>query len=360
MKFIEGVSNWELYSRTDTYQKFVRNPSKVEKETGYYFPRLTGYKRRFGDDANVRIEFSIPKLLFLNNLDEVDDSDFDLAITTLQERLIQMGVVIGKSVLKTANVSSVHYSKNIPISDGYTVSYIISELNKIDIRKSFDFAKTRFLNDGQSLYAHTTAHQFVIYDKMADLQKRPKRAIDKTPTLFQRSLFSSLENKLEEVLRFEIRLNKKQKLKQILAENGRHQDPTFSDIFNKNLSKEIVNSYWNKLIKDRNLAVFSLELKPKDLLLKILKSETKPKPNRAIYLAGLYSLTKDGNGTRQLRSILEKSTHQRTWYRITKDIKEIGEIISEDYLRDWVKQVEKELQNYKTFKIKNYENKTNN
>ena len=41
MTFIEGVSNWELYSKTEQYSKFVRNPKKAEKDTGKYFPRLT-------------------------------------------------------------------------------------------------------------------------------------------------------------------------------------------------------------------------------------------------------------------------------------------------------------------------------
>lgn len=47
MHFLLGVSSWELYSKTDEYQKFVRNPSKMEKDTGKYFPRLTGYKRKY-------------------------------------------------------------------------------------------------------------------------------------------------------------------------------------------------------------------------------------------------------------------------------------------------------------------------
>src|SRR3989338_10173910 len=90
MTYLLGISSWELYSKTDEYAKYVRNPSKAEKETGKYFPRLTGYKRRFSEDANVRIEFSAPKLLYLNNLDELKENDFPNVIETLQERLQTM------------------------------------------------------------------------------------------------------------------------------------------------------------------------------------------------------------------------------------------------------------------------------
>jgi len=189
MMYLSGVSSWELYSKTEQYEKHVRNPSKTEKETGKYFPRLTGYKRRFSQEANVRIEFSVPKLLYLNNLDELEDADFSEVIETLQERLKTMGVNVFKSILENASVSSVHFSKNIQLQGGYTSNYLISEMNKVNLRKSFDFAKTRFMNDGQSLYAHTTAHQLVIYDKIADLNKGEKRAIDKELTHYQKNLF---------------------------------------------------------------------------------------------------------------------------------------------------------------------------
>ena len=160
MIYLSGASSWELHSKTDQYEKYVRNPSKAEKDTGKYFPKITGYKRRMSQDANVRLEFSAPKLLFLNNLDELENSDFPSAIEVLQERLKTMGVVVQKQVLENASVCSVHFSKNILLENGYTSNYLISEINKVNLRKSFDFAKTRFMNDGQSLYAHTTALNF--------------------------------------------------------------------------------------------------------------------------------------------------------------------------------------------------------
>jgi len=195
MTYLYGTSSWELHSKTEEYSKFVRNPSKAEKETGKYYPKLTGYKRRFSQSANVRIEFSVPKLLYLNNLEELENKDFPKVIEALQDRLKIMGVSVMKSVLENASVSSVHFSKNISLQDGYTASHLISEMNKVDLRKSFDFTKTRFMNDGQSLYAYTISHEFVIYDKIADLRKDKKRAIDKDQTLYQRSLFSELNKK---------------------------------------------------------------------------------------------------------------------------------------------------------------------
>lgn len=354
MIYLEGVASWELYSKTDQYAKFVRNPSKAEKETGKYFPRLTGYKRQFSQEANVRMEFSVPKLLYLNNLDELEDKDFPLVIDTLQDRLKTMGVVVSKSVLQNASVSSVHFSKNIVLQDGYTVNHLISEMNKVNLRKSFDFAKTRFINDGQSLYAHTTSHQLVIYDKIADLGKDKKRAIDKDQTIYQRSLFAELnkEDELQEIIRFEIRLSQKQKMNKVLEDLGYQKNPVFKEVFNTEMSKKVVTDYWKKLIKERNLGLFSLSVSIKDILRTLFLADKKLRPKQAIYLLGLFMLAKDENGMRQLRTIIAKRSHDRTWYRIAKDMQEASELITKNKLRDWVTQLDKQLDEYKPYKRK--------
>lgn len=354
MRYLSEVASWELYSKTDQYAKFVRNPSKAEKETGKYFPRLTGYKRQFSQEANVRMEFSVPKLLYLNNLEELEDRDFPKVIEALQDRLKTMGVIVTKSVLENASVSSVHFSKNIVLQDGYTVSHLISEINKVNLRKSFDFAKTRFINDGQSLYAHTTSHQLVIYDKVSDLNKDKKRAIDKDQTLYQRGLFAELnkEDESQEVIRFEIRLSQKQKMNKVLEDLGYQKNPVFKQVFNTEMSKKVVTDYWQKLIKERNLGLFSLSLSIKDTLQTLFLADKKLKPKQAIYLLGLFVLAKDENGMRQLRSTVSKRSHDRTWYRIAKDMQQASELITKNRVRDWVTQLDKALETYRPYKVK--------
>jgi hypothetical protein len=354
-----GVPTWNLHSKTDQYDKFVKNPSKRDLDSGLYFPRLTGYRRKgFRQDANVRIEFSVPKLLYFNNLDELEDKDFPEVIDTLQDRLKTMGIVVTKSLLEQASVSSAHFSKNIQLEDGYTVTHLISEMNKVNLRKSFDFAKTRFMNDGQSLYAHTTAHQLVIYDKIADLGKDKKRAIDKDQPLYQRTLFTELQkdSELNEVIRFEIRLNHKQKMNKVIEDLGYAKNPTFRDVFNTELSKKVVNSYWQKLIKERNLGLFSIAVSVKDILRTLFLADKKLKPKQAIYLLGLFQLARDEDGMRQLRTIISKRSHDRTWYRIAKDMQQASGLITKNKLRDWVTQLDKKLADYKPYKTKKYEN----
>ena len=352
LKFPTGVHTWDLNSRTEQYDRFVRNPSKKDLEKWSYLPRLTGYKRKWLDDKdkNIRIEFSVPKLLFLNNLDEVQQSDFPLVVDALQKRLNAMGITAEKEILENASVSSVHFSKNIQLEDGFTASYVISEMNKVNITKCFDFARTRYINDGESLYAHTTSHQFVVYDKIADLKKGSKRAIDKEQPKYQRGLFADFQNKPVEILRFEIRLGSKPKMNKLFQSLGYGKNLTFKDVFNTELSKKVVISYWEKLIKERSFGLFALPFSTKDALRTLFMADKEMGPKQAVYLIGLLMLAKDEGGIRALRSILAKKSHQQTWYRLMKDMRTASEMITKNKVRSWVVQIDRKLAEFEPYK----------
>jgi hypothetical protein len=342
------IPDWDLHSKTEYYSKYIRNPTKKDKESGLYFPRLTLYDRRFGDVPKVKIEFSAPKLLYCNNLQELTDNDFDEVIQALQDRLIRMGVRIFNVHLRNANVSSIHFSKNILLENGYTASYIISQITKINLRKSFDFTRSKYTNDGQSLCAHTSSHELVIYDKIADLKKLKKRAIDRDQTKYQMSLFNKIKKSQEliEILRFEIRLTRKQKLKSILKKVGFEKDITFQNLFSTSLSKLVVTLYWEDIVKSNNLGLFTIETGTKDTFQSIYHSVPEMKAKEAIYLLGLMTLAKEANGLRELRSIIETKGKQRSWYRIAKDFREISDSLSKNKLRDWVIQLDLYIKEY--------------
>lgn len=356
LKFPEGTSAWDLNSNTTQYKKFVRNPSKKELEKWGYLPRLTGYRKKgFDNGINIRIEFSVPKLVFLNNLDEVQQIDFPAVVYALQERLSGMGVLASRELLENASVSSVHFSKNIELEDGFTATYVISEINRVNIPKSFDLAQTRYINGGESLYAHTTTHQFVAYDKIADLKKDRKRAIDKEQPQYQRGLFSNFQDKSTEVLRFEIRLGNKQKMNKLFEQFGYQKNMTFKDVFSTELSKKIITSYWEKIIKERSVGLFALPFNTRDALRALLFGEKGVKPKQAVYLVGLLTLAKDEGGMRTLRSILSKKSGQRTWYRFVRDLEATNEKIGRNKTRDWVTQIDQQLVEFRAYRNKKAE-----
>jgi len=344
---------WAQQTQTNYYSKFIKNPSKRDIESGFYFPRLTGINRSINGviDAFIKVEFSIPKLIYLNNLDEVSENDFDQIINTLKDRLLTMGIFVQEKYLRRAPVTAVHYSKNILLTNGYTSQFVLSELNKIDVRKSFDLTKTRFMNDGESFCIYANSHSFVIYDKIADLKKYLKKSIDKDQTKYQKSLFDSIDKKeLYEVLRLEIRISQKRKLNSLFKKLGLKENPTFEDAFKISTSKTVVQYYWDTLINNNSGLLFGSFMGPKDILKQIFIANPKLKSKQALYFAGLIGMTKDGNRMRELRSILSKYSDDRTWYRTKEDINYISDLLKRIRPRDWFDQIEKALKDFETFK----------
>lgn len=340
-----GTRPWDLQTRTRTYEKLTKNPPRGLYD-GIYRPRLTGIKRGVGKSrwiSFVKIEFSVPKLIFNNNLEEVSEKDFPKIVDLLYDRLIEAGCIISKQDLRTATVTAFHPSKNIILNDGYTASLVGKELSKINLNKKFDLQKTSFRNEGQSLQGYTTAHSVVFYDKIADLSQKKKRAIDKDQTSLQLSLFVDIKKSRPEleVLRFEVRLSQKQKLNSVLQNLGFNKDPTFTDVFKKDVCQKIVRHYWDTLVKGENLFLFEMDTGPKQALKGILKKNRGIKPKEAIYLVGLDALCRDEGGIRELRQIIEPHLNQRSWYRISDGIKKLNRrVTSTKSVHGWVKQIE--------------------
>ena len=158
---------------------------------------------------------------------------------------------------------------------------------------------------------------------------------------------------MSEIIRFEIRLNQKQKMDQVLEKLGYKKNMVFKEIFSSEVSKKVVSEYWKTLIKERNLGLFSLSISLKDILRTLFLANMKLKPKQAIYLTGLFILGKDENGMRELRSIISKRSLDRTWYRIAEDMQTASELITKNKVRNWVGQIDKALEDYVAYKHKN-------
>lgn len=346
-----NIPQWELHSKRKGYEKLVRNQNSYQKKDGIYRPRIRGIIR--GKTKFMQVEFSVPKLILGNNLEEVTENDFKEIITTLRKRLVDLGIVISDKDLRTATVSSFHPSKNIILKDGYTSSYIIKELKKINLTKKMDLNKDSFRNEGQSLQCYSNSHSLVIYDKIQDLGKKEKRAIDKDQTSNQLSLFDDLstKKKQDEVLRLEVRLSKKVKMNQMLKKLGYETGPTFEEIFKKDICQKVVEHYWQTIVEKENLFLFNLEKTPKRLLEDILSEVEPVKAKQAIYLVGLSELCRQPDGIRDLRSVLSKVINNRTWYRIATDIKSLNHIKS-SRKDPWFIAIERSIQKFGHLRIR--------
>lgn len=319
-----------LYDQTEYYRLGGRsnmvckqNPTSSELKAGIYKPRLTITKRfnKYREyEIMLKIEFSIPKLLYGNNFDEVEEADFEKIVEMLQGKLKNMGVLIFEKLLMSSPVSSVHYSKNIPLTDYSTPYTYLNKISKCNINQRLDINQTDFRNGGHSLKFRANSFEVAFYDKLKDLHQAKtseKRAEEKDNAL-QLNLFEQIkiQNPFE-VLRMEVRLNRKQKIIQILKHIKADIEPTFRNLFSKTISQKMLLYYLDEIEATYpTLPFYSKE--PKRFLMDFIVNNPEASLNKTLQALGLRILLED-IGIREFREITKK--YKRTsWYRLNHEI----------------------------------------
>jgi len=304
-----------------------QNPTADELRMGIYKPRLTVTKRfspMAGYDIVLKIEFSAPKMLFGNNFDELTDDDFPRLLAKLNDTLRQMGVYVYEKALTNSPISAIHYSKNISLTD-YTTPYTyIKQLTKVNINKKLDTNQTDYRNEGHSFKYRANTFEVAFYDKLKDLQQAKtseKRAIEKD-NLLQLNLFDQLSKKKPlEVLRMEVRLGSRQKLRQILSKISLDLEPTFCSVFKLKVAQKVL-SYYLMEIENNYPPLLNYQYNnPKQFFNDFLISNPKTKLTPALKYLGMRVLLEE-IGVREFRQLIGRYSSS-AWYGLNKDMKNL-------------------------------------
>jgi len=332
------------------YGKCTNNTKAEDRIKGVYKPKLTLIKR--GEMVILKIEFSAPKVIFNNNLDEIEENDFNEMIVRIQNSVKEMGVLLQIHQIENAKVVGFHPSKNIILTNKYTSSFAIRELSKINLSQKMDIEKVGFRNDGEAIQIYSNRHSVVFYDKINDLSKPAKRAIDKDQTTNQRNLFEFIkkEKKNIEILRFEIRLSHSDKMKEVLTQVGFNQEPTLRNIFKKHLCQQIMKLYWEKLFAD-DIFLFNTYNKPQNVLEMILSKYPKTKIKTAIMLVGLNLLCKDEDGFRGFRKIVG-NYKKNNWHSLRGYLEKLSDSFFERPVHGFIDDIQKAIKDFDTFRIR--------
>ncbi len=335
------------------YTKHVNNPTKRQKEDVYY-PRLTLHYRSYGKkfEQPLAIEFSVPKLLYGNNLDELEDSDFKTIVSTLKRRCDEMGVKIWVGSLDNAHVSTIHFGKNIELKDGYTSTLAIQEIAKLHGSTQQDHNKADFRNEGHAYQIYTKNRSIVLYDKMADINKPVSRAIDKDKVAAQLSLFDVLkeQNKPPEILRIEVRYTNRRLLKTELSRLGINVELTFQQLFSKVIAQKVLQSHWERIYDKRVHFALSMERRPQAVLKQLLLTHPDMKPKRAIELVGMYVLARDNAGLLGVRTAVQSLRPKTNWHRFKKQLEAFEDPPFPLVVHGFVNDIKTQLKDFKSLR----------
>ncbi len=304
-----------------------QNPTRKELLKGIYKPRLTLFNRvnlAGKPEMFLKVELSLPKLLFGNNFNELQLKDFKLVLNKLVLVLETMGIKTSQENISKAPISAIHYSKNIQLNDGSIPYHFINKIKEANIKLSLDVNQTDYRNDGHSYRWHCNSYEVVFYDKIKDLEKAKqssKRSLEKDSAL-QLSLFDAFKkrNKLE-ILRMEVRLNKRQKIKQLLKTLNIKSDLSLKSLFKPAISKKILLHYIDELESKRSVLLDYKPSNDKSLLTTLIINNPELSPKQILQMFGLKKALESFNA-RELRAIFSKQS-QRSWSRLMTDANKI-------------------------------------
>ena len=312
-----------------------QNPTKKELLAGIYKPRLTLFYSFPHKEVMLKIELSLPKLFFGNNFQELKQKDLQPFLQRLSDTLGQMEVIVAPDDLARAPLVAVHYSKNISLTDGSTPYHYISKIKESNIKMSLDTNQTDYRNEGHSYKWHCNSYEIVFYDKIKDLEKAKqseKRAIEKDNAI-QLEMFPRLHKKNPayakasadkrklEVLRMEVRLNKRAKMKQLFGKLEIKTDLSLKSLFKPATSKKVLLHYLDELESKRPTILDYKPANDKALLVDLIFNNPDLGSKNIIQIYGLSKALEVMN-MRELRSMLSKQ-NQKDWHRLMANTKQV-------------------------------------
>lgn len=307
----------------------VQNPAKSDVQAGRYLPKLTLIKRKIaaGFCLTLRIEFSAPKLVFANNFDELETEDFPSVLALLYQSLTGTGIQVARDALRTAPISAIHYSKNIAFTDYTTCSMVLSDLKRIDLTKRLDVSHTDYRNEGEAIRCHANNFEVIFYDKlkeMAQAQHSKKRAIERDYGVQGEMLWllASLPKELE-VLRMEVRLGTRRKIKSVLQQLGMDMQPTFETMFDAGIARAALGHFWNDVRTQLPLIGAASERPEKILDALATGRGGKIRPGTLLQQLGCTVLV-GSVGVRGAGAALSRYCSRRSWQRYKLELKTLS------------------------------------
>lgn len=330
----------------------TRTPTRNDELNGIYLPRLKLIKstRTGGYSTRLYVEFSAPKIVFNNNFDELADSDFDNVCKQLSKALRRLGVAVDKETIKTAQVNTVHYSKNVILTDGKLAKMFVRELAKANISTRRRSKTKTYGNDGEAMYFHTSKWAFVAYDKLAEFRRsrNNKKELLEKDYYCQLSLFDEFTPATPfEVIRLEARYTDRRTIKTNLKRAGVtfSEELPFIELYSEDTAKKLL-LYELSQLETATPDILSTERDLDRFIDNLLANQAKP--DRIVYAVGVKKILEQ-YGSRGARSRIHASSSQ--WSRLIAKTNSLGFTRQDN---DTTTTIRQSIEAFRRVKLTNY------
>ncbi len=298
------------------------NTSKSDKRFDVYRPSFTYFQNptQLGFAKYVlNVELSLPKIIYGNNFVELTDDDFDSVVLEIKKSLDYIGVDVSIEQIENAEAVKIDFSKNILFKDYTSASSVIKDIATADISKVYDVDYTKYKNGGQAFHIHTNCENIVIYDKIADLRqakRSDKRAVENDSHIQSKLLDNLTKQSGLSVVRFEVRLNGKRKIRASLSDAGiKVDDLRLRTLFRTTVAQKVLSHAWDKVLKSVPKIPLNNE-SPYSLFSEIIKDPNITRQKAEAQLGALLLLSTED--TRLIRNLYDERFGKQTWSRLKR------------------------------------------
>lgn len=231
----------------------VEWPKEIEA-IGSYLPQVEymDYPNPIGGGGHgrcyrYRITFSVPKLIYGNNISEVTETQFNDVVRLLHSKLVFLALPtnITEKDIKEAIVRRIDYGKNIVLSQSSSIRLIGDTLMKAEHRHRSKYSQVQYRN-GDLYREHIKNRATILYDKIAEYCNTKTKPI----TDLDKKIFELNKNKKSQIVRLEVQIKTTQQLKLELERLGLDKEATrFEDVFSDDIAQRILKKYWSNIVK---------------------------------------------------------------------------------------------------------------
>ena len=238
-----GMFQRPLCSYGTVWHRF-NGEEEIKQQAYYPFVVHTSFRSKivpFGMIKRLEVESSLPKVVYGNNLYELDNREWKTVCRALSSKLQAMGIHINPQDVGLGTVQQVEYSKNI-LTGKVPVPYILEELYQAKPMNNYmDIQKVSYRN-GESLYFYCGSYDVLFYDKGAEILGQIQG------NTFPASLVQKLQNGAYNILRMEVRFHNRTALMDFLHAHGfSNNHGLLQDVYSKHISQQVLIHYWNAL-----------------------------------------------------------------------------------------------------------------
>lgn len=195
------------------------------------------------------VTFSVPKLLYGNNIEEVTEDQYDEVVSLLcqQLRYLPLQIDIYRLNIQMAKIKRIDFCKNALISELVPADQFCRMLMRSEHDHRSKYTQIEYRH-GDSYRENIKHRSVVVYDKLAELSNSIKKE-GREPTTREQFFLAAEKAHLFQIFRLEVQLQNSNQVAQELSHFGLERDYiNFGNVFTEELAHSVLMKYWKKLI----------------------------------------------------------------------------------------------------------------